>query len=325
MKKILFVLGIIMMLFVSGCSSGSSGANKSGYELSSFNGGEDGLVFSFLENAPPSTVRDQGLQPFSIMFSIENKGEADVTANSAHIKLSGFNPADFNLADSSKEVGLLNGFKKQGDNVIPGGRGQVTYSNMKYVPALVSGTVPMKIYANLCYPYQTKAFAMICISGDTTPAIDTKVQDCEIDGNKEYANSGAPVKIENVQEYAYGESSVRIQFDIVHNPTSDLANVYEIGSIDNDCNIGGVSASSAEAIFRKDKIKYTVESGLSGLNCEDLGSNTNTISLIENRYTVTCVQDTYGQETYVKPITITLDYDYLDRISKEIGIEHIQR
>jgi hypothetical protein len=323
-KKLLLIIGITLVFLFAGCTSESGGKNNR-FELDSFNGGDEALTMEFAEQSPPDKVRDQSLQPFSIRVLVENQGEYDIEEGTGYVKLTGFNPEDLNIEQTSKPLNTLRGFKKQGSNTIPGGKQQVVFDNLKYTNSVVSGSYPFKFYANLCYPYQTKAFALICINGNTVPAIDKKTEICELEGKKEYANSGAPVKIENVQQYPYGEHSIQIQFDIVHTPTSDQANIYESGSIDSQCNIDGISPSSSDALFKKDKVTYTLESDISGLDCESTGTNTNTITLNSNKYTVTCVQDTTGQEEYEKPITIILDYDYLDRKSKTIQIEHVQR
>lgn len=311
------------MLLFAGCTSSGSG-KKNGFELNSFNGGDESLTLEFAENSPPENIRDQGLQPFSIRLLVKNMGEYDIPEGEGFVSLSGMDPVTWNLQNTSKPLMLLNGFKKQGDNVIPGRSQQVIFSDLKYTDNIESGSFPFNLVANLCYPYETKAFALVCINGDTLPSLDEKAQICEIDGDKKFANSGAPVKIANVVQYPYGQSSIQIKFDIVHKPVSTNSNIYEPGSIDSNCNInGGSPSTSSQAAYKRDKVLYTVESDIPGLDCEGTGSNTNTVQLLDDKYTVTCIQDTSGQPEYEKPITITLKYDYWDRISKQIIVEHV--
>ncbi len=326
-KNILLIFMVGVLLLFTGCDSTSSGTQKSsGVEISSFNGGNEALVFEFVEGMPPEAVRDQGLQPFSIRMIVENKGEYDIGENEAHVVLSGFNMDDFDVIDKSQDLMALRGVKKQGSNTIPGGKSATIFSNLKYKESVVSGSVPLTLFANICYPYETKSVAKVCLAGDTSIAIDKRQINCELDGSKDFANSGGPIKIENVEQYPYGRNSIQIQFDIVHSETSSYANVYERGSIDSECNINGSLPSSSDALFKKDRISYIVDTGIEGLSCEGTGTNTNVITLSNNRYTVTCVQDTLGQgESYEKPILITLSYDYFDRVSKKINIEHVQR
>lgn len=313
---------VIIGLFFVGCSTGSQ-SNQSSYDLSSYKGGNAGLSFNFADNMPPSSIRDNGVSPFTIRVLVENKGEYTVPEGKAHVTISGINPSDINLENPSQSLGELRGVKIIDGKTIPGGTAQALFSNLKYKSSVVSGSIPMTLYANLCYPYETKATAIICVKGDTTTAVDDNNQVCEITGDKKYANSAAPVTIENVKEMPYGRNSIQIQFDIVHKPLSSNAAIYENGSLDSNCNVDGVPASSASAVLKKDRVTYKIDTGLSGLNCEGTGKNTNTVTLSNNRYTVVCIQDTTGQSEYEKPIFITLAYDYLDRISKQITVEHV--
>jgi hypothetical protein len=323
-KLSIIILSILTLLFAS-CSSTSDGRSNS-FELDSFNGGDDALTFGFLDEAPPELIRDQGLQPFQVMLSIKNNGEFDIPADSAYVSLTGFRPQDLGLTETSKPISAMNGFKKQGSNVIEGRTQQVIFSNLKYTESVVSGSFPIKIYANVCYPYQTRSFTRLCINGNTVPALDKRGEICDLNSQREYANSGAPISIENVQQYPAGSSSISFQFEIVHTETSQESNVYESGSIDSNCNINGFSSTrSSEAILQRDKITYEVDTGLPGLNCESTGTNSNTVDLTNDRYTVVCTQDTTGEGEYEKAATITLNYDYLDRISTDILVEHFQR
>lgn len=324
MKKIYLFFALFSVFILSGCTSDTDN-RASGVSGQSFIGGFESLTFSFGENTPPDTVRDQGLQPFSIRLLVENKGEFDIPDGRAHVSLNGFNAQDLNLQNSSQTLSNLNGFRKQGTNTIPGGIQQVVFSDLTYVDSVVSGTFPLRIFANICYPYQTRAIVNLCINGNTVPSIDDRVRICDLNSQREVSNSGAPVYIENVRQYPSGTSSIQLQFDIVHRPTSNDANIYETNSFDSNCRLNGIPTSSSEALFKRDKVTYQVNTGIEGINCESTGSNSNTITLNSNKYTVTCIQDTTGQDEYETPISIVLDYDYLDRISKVITIEHVSR
>jgi len=326
MKKIITILLLAVLLLFAGCSSGGNSSSKqTSFEIGAFNGGDDAVTFSFVDNAPPSKIFDQSLQPFTVRLMIKNSGEADIAEGTGHVVLDGFNPSDLGDGDFTKDLIQLNGVKKQGSNTIPGGRQQVTFENLRYTNSVVSGVVPIKLYANICYPYKTNSMALVCINGDTTPAIDKKTEKCQIDESKQFANSGAPVQIENFEQYSYGSSAITIQFDIVHKPTSDSANIYAINSIDSNCDINGATPRSNDAITYKDKVKYTVNTGLPNLNCGRTNLNSDTVTLIDNKFTVTCIQDTIGQDEYEKPISIQLDYDYFDRISVDVDVEHIEQ
>jgi len=326
MKKILLVLLVTAILVLSGCSSGTNG-KKSGFDLgSSFKGGDEGLFISFDEGLPPTSIKDQGLQPFNIRVSVENRGEFDIFENSTFVKLNGFDPNDLSLTETSRLVPPITSYKKQGNTEKPGGKQAVMFTNLKYDNSVVSGSYGISINANVCYPYGTQSIAEVCISGNTIPSVDDKYQNCNIEESKKFANSGAPVKIENVKQFSNGQSSIQIQFDIVHSGKSPFGTVFAPDSTDSNCNVNGVSPTSYEAINFKDRVDYRVISGIEGLNCEGTGNDFNSVLLTNGRYTVTCTQDTTGQgEAYNKLIEIKLGYNYLDRISKTISVEHIVR
>ena len=326
-RNIFLILVMSVMVLFASCSS-DGGTRQSSYgDIGTFNGGSNALTFEFLENAPPGIVRDQGLQPFQIIVRLKNEGEFDIGENESYVVLAGLKPADLNLTEDemSKVIPPMNGFKKQGGNVIEGRTQQVTFSNLKYTESVISGAIPIRIFANVCYPYETRAFTLLCINGDTTTNLDKSAEICELTSQRDYANSGAPVRIENVRQSPYGSSEILVQFDIVHTPTSDSAGLYERGSIDSDCNIDGNSPTGVEAIERRNKVSYSFSSGLDGVDCDGTGTGNNTVILTDNRYTVTCVQDTTGEREYEKPATITLKYDYWDRIGTDITIEHVDR
>ncbi len=327
MRRNIFLILVmsVMVLFASCTSDGE--VRQGSYEIESFNGGSSGLFFEFLENAPPGIVRDQELQPFQVIVRLKNQGEFDIGENEAYVVLAGFKPEDLGLTNEgiSKIIPPMNGFKKQGSNVIEGRTQQVIFSNLKYTESVISGAVSRTIYANVCYPYETRAFTLLCINGDTTTNLDKSAEICELSSERAFSNSGAPVHIEKVKQSPYGASSIFVQFDIVHTPTSANAGLYERGSIDLDCNINGHSPTSVESLGKKNRIAYSFNSGLDGVDCDGTGTGNNTIILTGSRYTVTCVQDTTGEREYEKPAIITLKYDYWDRIGTSITIEHVDR
>jgi hypothetical protein len=325
-KKSSLIIIVASTLLFAGCSSdGSSGGNSVGFNPdSSFNGGSSALSISFENNAPPASIKDQGIQPFSVRLLIKNEGEFDIEENTAYVSLAGIDKSVYNLEESSKSIPRLSGFKVQGSNIIEGRTQFVLFSNLKY-SGEVLGSTSEKLIVNICYPYQTKASSNLCISGDTSSYIDEDLKICDLEGDRKVASSGGPLTITNVKQYPSGTSKVDFQFDIVHNPNSVTSTLYGSESIGPDCKINGNLPTSSEARSKQNIIEYTIDTGLSGLNCENTNTNTNTVTLYDNKYTVICSQDTSNQEEFEKPISITLEYEYFDRISTDITIEHIQR
>lgn len=323
-KNIITTSLIGLMFLISGCTGGNTGTKTNSFDPSSaFNGGGNSLTLEFQENAPPETVRDQGLSPFSVRILVKNEGEYDIPENSAYVSLVGIDKTILNLEETSKPIPALNGVKKQGSNIIDGRQQYVLFSNLKYTESIAGATQPLNLNVDVCYPYQTKASTSLCINGDTSVAIDENLKLCDLDSDRASGSSGGPITIANVKQYATGTSRIEFQFDIIHNPLTDTSTLFKSGTIDPNCKING--ESSSQAISSKNIIKYSVETGISGLNCEGTGTNGNEVTLYSNTYQVVCSQEMENQEEYEKSIGITLEYDYLNRISKTISIEHIQR
>jgi hypothetical protein len=326
-NKYIFAIIITSFLLITGCTgNNSSGANQNSYSLDSFNGGKKALDFEFVEGMPPEKIKDNGLQPFQVRISARNEGEFDIEEGKTHVRLAGFNPDDLNINDTSKSFPAIRGFLVQGENIIPGQEQRVIFSGLKYVENLASGIYPLTINANLCYPYETRAIAEVCIAGNTIPTLEENYENCQIEGSKQFSNSGAPVYIENVEQFSNGGSSILMQFDIVHDPESGNGRVFKSNTIDSECNIDGNLPTKPEVIEFEDKIQVEVEGGLGSLDCESTGTNSFEAILDGNgRTTVTCIQDTSNQgDAYSKLFVVTLKYDYLDRISTVVNVEHIE-
>ena len=321
MKKILTYILMIAVtgILVTGCDTNVDG-DRAGYSLDSFKGGDKALDFSFSEDSPPELIRDQGIQPFSIRFDIDNEGEFDIPEGEGHVALRNIDYDTFNVENHSKEIGELVGYRRVGGNELPGGSTYVSFTGLSYNDSIGSGSYTTSIYGDICYPYNTTAVAELCVSGDPLQAED-ELLDCNLNGENDYSNSGAPVKIENVEQSAHGQNSISFQFDIVHEPQSDNSKVFERGSTDSECRINGERPSSAYQ--EEGKVEYSVDTGIEGLDCETTGQGVNQISLGSNeRHTVSCVQDTSGEGDYGTPIQINLAYDYWERESEEVTIEH---
>ena len=322
-KNMIVVILATLLLVISGCSSSSNDTKSSGISEGAFNGGSEALTFSFQEGTPPETIRDGGLQPFSIRLLVQNEGEYSIEQGEAAVSLTGFSSGDLNLDDSSQSLQAIRGVRKQGDNVIDGGRAQVTFSNMKYLPELPSGTHTQTLYANLCYPYKTKSLASLCITGDPLSGYDEDSSVCDVESSRDYANSGAPIKIENVEQYAGGQNSIEFKFDIVHSQEENSGTVYRRDSMDTSCNVGGSAPSSSDASLEENYVEFSVDAApLRDISCNG-GGKTGEVQLTDGSATVYCSVNTMGEEEYVKPVTVELDYDYLERISKDLTIEHI--
>ncbi len=324
MKKVLLIIGIVFLMVFAGCSSGTD-AKQNGYVGGdTFVGGSDALTAEFGENQPPKKIRDGGIGTFSIRVLIQNVGEHSLEEGEGHISLFGINYEDFGYTreQASQAIPALRGFRKQGNNVIDGQSQPITFSGLKYIPTL-PGNSKQTLSLDICYPYETKALVSACISGNTLQSFDDDLKVCELEGAKDSVNSGAPVQIANAKQNSAGKSSIQVQFDIVH-VAKDGGRIYRRGDLDNECKVLGNPVSSIEASNSEDYVTYTVNAGnLQNIDCGGSGTNTESVLLNSDKYTVYCVIDTAGQEDYEKPLDITLNYGYFERISTDVEIEHV--
>ncbi|MFW5704722.1 MAG: hypothetical protein ACOCXG_02660, partial [Nanoarchaeota archaeon] len=237
-----------------------------------------------------------------------------------YVVLAGISPADFGLTESDivqTPPGIFGGVEKIKDNVKPGRKQVVTFSNLKYVPSLPSGTQDVSLVVDMCYPYKTTALAKVCINGDTLTTIDDGDKICELDEKKPSESSGAPVIVENVEQFVSGDG-IQIQFDIVHEGDG---RVYKKDILDSKCEVAGESVTSSNAAIEENFVYYEVNSGISGLDCGG-SSASGMVQLNNGVATVFCNQPTVGEGEYEKPITIELSYDYFERQRTSVVVEH---
>jgi hypothetical protein len=310
----MFIFSTALLLF-AGCGEGSAdGAKNSGFVKDAYQGGSEAVTFSFEDGAPPEKVIDQGKQPFNVRLTLDNKGEYTIPEGKTRIVLGGVDKEEFSITEDLKTLGEFGGVQKSGSSVRPGRTQVATFSNLRYVNDLESGTFSYDLVAEVCYPYETKAVTSLCISPDpTTSAYDENFL-CDLEGPKDSASSGAPVKVENVQQ-RYQSDGIEFQFDIVHTGTGK---VYKRDSLDDRCQMG-------ENDLVKDVVKFTVDAGVgSGLECGGEGSGSGEVNLISGgKTTVYCTQKTEGEEEKQQLARITLEYDYYESGKQAILIEHV--
>jgi len=322
-KNLILVLLVSILVLVSGCSSGTD-AKKSSFNLKdAFTGGSEGLKFEFMSDQPPKNILDGGISPFNIMVQVSNVGEFDIPVNSSHLVLSGINPIDFSITKTSQLVPQLNGVKIQKGNTLDGATLPVMFPGLTYLPN-VSGSSTQKIGVDICYPYRTTSLINACVSGNTLRSSTDSLTICKLDGKKDFANSGAPIQIENVKQFPNGKSSIQVQFDIVDKSKSKNGRIFRVNSFDNNCKIAGNSVASTDAILSKNYVTYTFDAKGLPVVCQGK-TKSGEVLLANGKSTVYCTIDTSGQQDYEQTFAVYLDYSYFDRIETSILVENVLR
>jgi len=209
-KKMIILL--VSILFVMGCTGQSKDIGPS---QTKYIGGTTALIASFIDGAPPEEIFDAGGMPFSIVIKLENVGEYDVQDTDGYVEIIGINPIDFNKpsqADLTKDIPVIKGARKNFEStVIPGDQVVVEFVDLNYLPNVAGNFLGARVRANLCYNYETRASANVCIKRDILQNIRTK-EICELSGEKFVANSGGPIQLTSVREEPLGSEKIQISF-----------------------------------------------------------------------------------------------------------------
>jgi len=308
-RFVLVALSVFMLLQLVGCSDQSEGTGLT----DPFIGGTTGLKLDFVENAPPEDAYDKGTFPFDVAVQLENVGEYTVERDNIYVKISGFDPADFDKtpADMKKNPGedVRKTYKNSENRKIEGTVTTVEFNGFNYQGNL-TGNTPFQIKADVCYDYGTTANSMLCYRENVLDPENDEDDLCDVNEDKKTYNSGAPVQVENLKENARGTDRIGFNFDIKHKGTGDI---FRLGS---GCN-------SSDRSY-EDVIYVTVDTGMDGgLNCSSLSDATSGyVKLYGDHKTVSCVQDIENPSDFEKPVVITLAYGYEEDKTTEIMIKH---
>jgi hypothetical protein len=306
-KKIIALILVLGVLFLSGCSDNKGKTSKN----NPFVGGTEGLVLSFQKGAPPEEVYDGKNFPFSVEVNLKNNGETNIKKEDVLIKIKGISPSDFGLLDSdftkypTDDIGATE--KNPEGTITEGMENVVTFENFNY-QGQIAGNTPFSIWAEVCYKYSTKAqVPEFCIKENVLSTVD-KI--CKVDEQKTVFSSSAPVQITNFIEEPMGKGMLRFTFTIKHN---EKGYVYKQGT-----------KCDPNSRANENKVYVTVNTGLPGTECSGLSEGTATsgyVVLYGGEKVVWCRQPISATTDYTKAAEITLDYDYLDDISTSVTVK----
>ncbi len=320
----IFFLIFFLLILISGCK-GKKDVKKS---LEDIRTGTQGIVFSFLQNAPPDTIhtQDGSDNTFDVILELKNKGaypqpgEAGEGKNAPHglIILSGYDNRIIQFGDGDAAASQYFSDKAlEGKSIINtnGGldilifKGKVSVDNLcteKYAPTLL---------ATACYPYKTVAGPSVCIDPNPYSTFSQK-KVCQVSGVS-LSNQGAPIAVTKIDEEAFDG---RTQFKIT---------IKNVGGGDVFMGLGGVFIDKCLVLQRNDIDKVYIEGitlGNSPLKCrpflDTADGNSGTIRLINGEGFILCDFSGYDKSStaYTTPLTIKLSYQYRNTAEKKIQI-----
>lgn len=324
MRNVVFVALIAIVLFLSGCQD--TGTSNGTEEMASFIGGTDALKFSFVDSAPSSEVIEK--TPFGVTMQIQNSGEAEVKKQDIVVEISGIVPSDFGKSNAdmikSPQVDFLANKKTIDNQVIPGTQSYLDFGTYTYGTDL-QGNMPFTLNARACYAYYTNAVTKMCVRKDLLGATVDPGKGCAVKGEKTVQNSGSPVQITTLSETPSGKDRVSFTFTIEKKGTGDVFKY------------GGQVACDDTNMNMKNKVLFTIDTGLAGLVCDAVespytypaGSSTTQyggyITLFGGKRTVTCTQVIAADKMldFEKVVNMRLDYLYSEVVSKSIVVKNV--
>lgn len=294
MKKAVFFVTIILLVFVFGCTTGSD-SNKPDEVYS----GTQGIVMSYVAQNPPSEIFEN--EPMSVIIEYANRGATDI--QSGKLFLTGYDPSY--IFGSSPKVENLNGLK--GKSLInPTGDEKIIEfaTNVVKKPDDID-KFPQKLKLTACYKYQTHTSAKVCI--DPTPyKIREGKKTCTVGSVSLSGGQGAPVGVTKIDELIGGD---RIQFKIYFKNLG-TGEVYNSEKGIDGC-LSNLEYSDMDVVTVLGA-KYSSKS----LSCEPTK-----VRLVNNEGYTFCygtIQQT-GDE-YLTTLNIDLQYNYRESIMRDLTI-----
>ena len=306
MKKIIF-LTILVLVFIIAC------APKAQRQIFEFDvhTGQDGIVFTFMEEAPPETVYEGTSLPIYLEF--QNKGAHETTL-------------DYILTVEERYLSLeekRGTFRLEGKSVYdPKGQKEFMQHDADVLTlGKAQQTHETFVSATICYPYQTIATATVCV--DTDPLSTTKRKVC--DHKKEIAlpgGQGGPVGITKVKP-----QMIPLKDTGTVNPNFEITiNNFKKGSILNKARTSDacrLMRASAEDLYNLIRIRaFLSDQELMCRPSETTGRGaTLKWSSKNNKIRCSLPEGVKNLGNYPAPLRITLDYGYTETLTEKVLIK----
>lgn len=295
MKKYIFIAFIMAMIALAGCEGGG----KEVPGASPYIGGSQGIFATLepigtLENNIPTIFDDE---TFPIEVTLKNRGEEDVEVGVIKVSLRGIKPNDFEGIVFEKTNSIkLDKISQSNPN---GGEETIDFGDAKYKLALSGVNIPLALLVTYSYPYKTHiSVPKVCFKED----IKEKGV-CEIEGVKEAFSSGGPIKVVSVKESRFGAGMIRLDYEVE--------------------NVGGGEISKPNEEFDSRHLKASFALDESAEPDKWECSSNDEVKFSEGKAIFWCKLKSPlpAKSLYVKPIDLTISYNYKSTLPQEIKIK----
>lgn len=310
MKRVLLV-SLLCLLVLAACKEDKTAIVD---KVNPFIGGTEGISFDFLNLR--NAVFDGNNDPFDVVVKLENKGEFTIPKQNMRVSISGINPAEFGKVEEalalSPDEDVVGVRKDAQGNALKSPPTTVEFVGLSYLSKVVGASQQFPLAVEVCHLYGTTAVSYMCVLSDVLSTKENTV--CKVQESKKVLNSGAPVQVENVQEFERGKDKIGFTFDVKH---VGQGRVYE------------QNTKCVNERF-KNKVLVNVDTKLPGLTCTGLGHKEGIgvegmVVLIDGAKTISCTQQINQRSDFEQPITITLLYDYNLQKRADITVKASER
>ncbi len=300
---------LILVLLIASCSRVPAGEKPrdTAAILRQVQTGTQGVEISVLPNYPPAQVYDQN--ELIALVEVKNRGNHNLEAQDCFIQISGFDPniilGGFNQPRSCAEnIGTL-----EGKNVynVEGGANQLEFksSTITLPPGVFEYKPTLSIVA--CYNYQTVANPSVCLD-PLLYQVTAEQKTCLPRDVVMGGGQGAPVGVSLVGVDMVGRKAI---FEI---------NVRNFGSgraLSPYSDIRSCGQASLE-YTDLDKVAFDVQ--MTGGSLLDCKPRDGLVRLTNGMGKLVCQFDIPGASAFETPLTVNLNYNYIQSFQKQIQI-----
>jgi len=334
-----YLITIFIVLLISGCIN--LNPKKDISRASTLYKGTKGLELSFVKNAPPSRVFEDG--SLEVIVKIGNKGVYDIGLNGdgkEGISQRGIfvitpETGYVDLKKIKEEEGIYSSegvesasFKIMGKSLSnPVGDELFIYSALKARElSSLSSVHSSSIFATICYPYQTKLSTSVCIDPDIYN-FKPEEKACESKNLVFSGGQGAPVAITKIEVQMVSEDDEVKPLFLVHVEDKGGGEVVKRDGYFDACGAGINTEKETDKLYKYFNVVniHKADTKLSKfqLDCKQ-GDEEDEIVLTGKKGIFRCSPKEWELENknaYVAPLSIVLNYGYTKTISKEFNIE----
>ena len=303
-RFLIFNLILVLTIFLSSCSGVPQGENPTdtSYIISQVQTGTQGVEVNFVTNYPPSTLYD--INNLVALIEVKNKGNDDLEGGDCFLQITGFDPNIIRGMNYPQACGVIDG-----KNVynLDGGYTQIEYESSNI--QLPSGNYEYSPTFNLvlCYDYETNANPSVCLD-PLFYDVTSEQKSCTPMDVSMAGGQGGPVGVTYVGVDMIGDTAV---FEI---------SIRNLGSGRVLSPYADIS-SCGEAIIDYDdldKVGYQVD--MTGGSLIDCSPSDPEVRLVNGVGKIVCTFRINGVTTYETPLMVTLDYRYMESVSKPMQI-----